>query len=171
VTRTKKWADLGRILGYTGVPGLSAQIKNSYTRVILPYEHFCEHVRNSPALSPMKMQNGQTPLRTALAYQTALKQSNNMADASASMNDSGSPSSSRGSSPLSEVPEEDLRRLKHGLNGDGEHISATYTSTYLICMAADDDVLPTVNGYDNDDEKKITAEVCTPSIILHTTID
>jgi histone demethylase JARID1 len=75
VNRTKKWADLGRILGYTGVPGLSAQLKNSYSRVILPYEDFCERVRNSPALSPVK-NSGESHLRTALAYQTALKMSN-----------------------------------------------------------------------------------------------
>jgi hypothetical protein len=38
--------DLGRILGYRGIPGLSTQIKNSYTRVILPFEHFCDRARN-----------------------------------------------------------------------------------------------------------------------------
>ncbi|TEB03959.1 hypothetical protein FA13DRAFT_1750867 [Coprinellus micaceus] len=53
VTKGKKWSDLGRILGYRGIPGLSTQIKNSYTRVILPFEHFCERVKNSPALSPL----------------------------------------------------------------------------------------------------------------------
>ncbi|KAG6910147.1 hypothetical protein DXG01_012906 [Tephrocybe rancida] len=36
VTKEKKWSDLGRILGYRGIPGLSTQIKQSYTRVILP---------------------------------------------------------------------------------------------------------------------------------------
>lgn len=53
VTKQKKWADIGRLLGYTGIPGLSTQIKNSYTRVILPYEHFCERVKNSPALASL----------------------------------------------------------------------------------------------------------------------
>ncbi|OCH95910.1 hypothetical protein OBBRIDRAFT_787757 [Obba rivulosa] len=52
VTRAKKWADLGRLLGYTGVPGLSTQLKNSYARVIRPYELFCQRVRSSPLLSP-----------------------------------------------------------------------------------------------------------------------
>ena len=54
VTRTKKWADLGRLLGYGGIPGLATQMKNSYARVILPYEHFCERVKNSPNMSPGK---------------------------------------------------------------------------------------------------------------------
>lgn len=51
MTKGKKWADLGRLLGFSGIPGLSTQIKNSYTRVILPYEHFCERVRNNPSIS------------------------------------------------------------------------------------------------------------------------
>ena len=39
--------DIGRQLGYTGIPGLSTQIKNSYTRVILPFEHYqSEGARN-----------------------------------------------------------------------------------------------------------------------------
>ncbi|KXN89442.1 Lysine-specific demethylase 5A [Leucoagaricus sp. SymC.cos] len=48
VTANRKWSDLGRILGYRGIPGLSTQIKNSYARVILPYEQFCERTRVSP---------------------------------------------------------------------------------------------------------------------------
>ena len=51
VNKGKKWADLGRLLGFSGIPGLSTQIKNSYTRVILPYEHFCERVRSNPSIS------------------------------------------------------------------------------------------------------------------------
>ncbi|KAI0312283.1 hypothetical protein OF83DRAFT_1146906 [Amylostereum chailletii] len=47
VNKSRKWADLGRLLGYRGIPGLSTQIKNSYTRVILPYERFCEHVHGA----------------------------------------------------------------------------------------------------------------------------
>lgn len=53
MTTGKKWADLGRLLGFSGIPGLSTQIKNSYTRVILPYEHFCDRVRNNPSISAM----------------------------------------------------------------------------------------------------------------------
>ncbi|KAJ7741026.1 jumonji superfamily protein [Mycena metata] len=40
VTKKKLWSDLGRILGYHGIPGLSTQLKNSYTRVILPFEEY-----------------------------------------------------------------------------------------------------------------------------------
>lgn len=52
VTANRKWSDLGRILGYRGIPGLSTQIKNSYSRVILPYEQFCEKHKVSPTMSP-----------------------------------------------------------------------------------------------------------------------
>ncbi|KAL1740892.1 hypothetical protein HDZ31DRAFT_85171 [Schizophyllum fasciatum] len=53
VTKAKQWADLGRILGYRGVPGLSTQIKNSYARIILPYEHYMARVKSSVAMSPI----------------------------------------------------------------------------------------------------------------------
>jgi histone demethylase JARID1 len=47
------WSDLGRILGYHGIPGLSTQLKNSYTRVILPFEEY--EARNaSKSKSPSK---------------------------------------------------------------------------------------------------------------------
>ncbi|KAG6868752.1 hypothetical protein C0993_011021 [Termitomyces sp. T159_Od127] len=52
VTIEKKWSDLGRILGYRGIPGLSTQIKQSYMRVILPYEVFCEKSKNTPGMVP-----------------------------------------------------------------------------------------------------------------------
>ncbi|VDC02180.1 unnamed protein product [Peniophora sp. CBMAI 1063] len=39
-------------MGYTGAPGLSTQLKNAYTRVILRYEEFQRHVKASPALAP-----------------------------------------------------------------------------------------------------------------------
>jgi histone demethylase JARID1 len=64
VTKGKKWADLGRLLGYSGISGLSTQIKNSYTRVILPYEHWCEHVRASPLASLATAPRGDSHLRT-----------------------------------------------------------------------------------------------------------
>lgn len=61
VTKSKMWADLGRLLGFSGIPGLSTQIKNSYTRVILPYEHFCERVRNNPSISALKSESRLMP--------------------------------------------------------------------------------------------------------------
>ncbi|KAG6335290.1 hypothetical protein ID866_3794 [Astraeus odoratus] len=71
VTRNKKWGDLGAMLGYRGIPGLSTQIKNSYTRVILPYEHFCERVRNSPALSASPTIKTEPHLKTHINVQTS----------------------------------------------------------------------------------------------------
>ncbi|CCM06448.1 uncharacterized protein FIBRA_08712 [Fibroporia radiculosa] len=103
VTRGKKWADLGRMLGYGGIPGLSTQMKNSYTRVILPYEHYRERVRNSPNMSPNKPRDPQ--LRTHVNIQSASK---SRSDSSAKADDDSPPSSplTATSSPLSEPPDE-----------------------------------------------------------------
>lgn len=114
VTRAKKWADLGRILGYGGIPGLSTQIKNSYTRVILPYEHFQERVRSSPSLSPMATRDPQ--LKTHMNIQSGAKLSRL---SSAALTDDTTPPSSpltATSSPLSEPPDEGDNR---GINGEG----------------------------------------------------
>ncbi|KIY52300.1 hypothetical protein FISHEDRAFT_35625, partial [Fistulina hepatica ATCC 64428] len=50
VVKGRKWTEIGLALGYRGIPGLSTQIKSSYIRVILPYEHFCDRV-SIPILS------------------------------------------------------------------------------------------------------------------------
>src|ERR1700761_2489412 len=70
-------------MGFTGIPGLSTQLKNSYTRVILPFEHYSERVRNSPTLSPSTNrvldpqlkthQNIQTPTRMNLLKESPLR--------------------------------------------------------------------------------------------------
>ncbi|KAJ3532839.1 hypothetical protein NM688_g7365 [Phlebia brevispora] len=73
VTRAKKWAELGHLLGYGGIPNLSGQIKNSYARVILPYEQFCERVKNSPNMSPHKFHDH--TLKTHMNIQSAGKTS------------------------------------------------------------------------------------------------
>lgn len=102
VTKGKKWSELGAILGYRGVPGLSTQIKNSYTRVILPYEHFCERAKNQP-ISPM------APHRLF-----------NDAASSRMSNSVESPPSSpltATSSPLSEPPDENDLRDSKSANG------------------------------------------------------
>ncbi|KAF7302052.1 Jumonji superfamily protein [Mycena indigotica] len=88
VTKKKQWSDLGRLLGYSGIPGLSTQLKNSYTRVILPYEEY--EARNAAkASSPKKATNGQDKRFSSVKPE-------DLPD---------SPSSTR-SSPLSEPPEE-----------------------------------------------------------------
>ncbi|KIJ37372.1 hypothetical protein M422DRAFT_260033 [Sphaerobolus stellatus SS14] len=108
VTKSKRWGELGRALGYSGIPGLSAQLKNAYTRIILPYENFYNHVRNSPALSPgtprHNASQSQNPppstgrmTRMASAASALSVRSNGFAP--------GSPTS-RKSSPLSEPPED-----------------------------------------------------------------
>lgn len=117
VTRDKKWADLGRLLGYTGIPGLATQIRNSYNRVILPYEQFCERVRNSAALSPSKQRDPN--LKTHVHIQS----SNGLGRLStpASINDDDSPPSSpltSTSSPLSEPPDEADLKEANGVKSE-----------------------------------------------------
>ncbi|KAI0080843.1 hypothetical protein K474DRAFT_1657340 [Panus rudis PR-1116 ss-1] len=102
VTRGKKWADVGRVLGYGGIPGLSTQIKSSYARVILPYEHFQERVRSSPSLALNKHHDPQ--LKTHMNIQTKT-------NGPKSANGDSPPSSplTATSSPLSEPPDESDR--------------------------------------------------------------
>ncbi|KAI0287615.1 PLU-1-like protein-domain-containing protein [Russula brevipes] len=110
VTKGKKWADLGRHLGYTGISGLSTQIKNSYTRVILPYEHWCEHVRASPLASLATAPRGDSQLRTHTNTQKRTWSAGSAStsarpDCDGSMSPPDSPLTAT-SSPLSEPPEE-----------------------------------------------------------------
>ncbi|GJE84541.1 PLU-1-like protein-domain-containing protein [Phanerochaete sordida] len=112
VTKTKKWADLGRLLGYGGVPGLATQLKNSYARVILPYEHFCDHVRNSPNMSPSTKQSDPN-LKTHTNIQTAGKPGGSSME-----RDNESPPSSplsTTSSELSDLPDDSETRLRRSV--------------------------------------------------------
>ncbi|OCB85389.1 hypothetical protein A7U60_g7699 [Sanghuangporus baumii] len=61
VNKEKKWSELGRLLGYTGIPGLSTQLRNSYIRVILPYEHYSVGIRSSSAFAAANRKNTQSP--------------------------------------------------------------------------------------------------------------
>ncbi|KAI0042015.1 hypothetical protein FA95DRAFT_1575993 [Auriscalpium vulgare] len=114
VTKAKKWADLGRLLGYGGIPGLSTQIKNSYTRVILPYEHYCEMVRSSPALANLASASRDPQLKTHVNMQTLGKRpwvannGNGSADNAGDVDMDSPPSSplTATSSPLSEPPDD-----------------------------------------------------------------
>ncbi|GBE79852.1 predicted protein [Sparassis crispa] len=61
VTRTKKWADLGRLLGYGGIPGLSTQMRNSYARVILPFEQFSDRAGRPSASGSASVAGDESP--------------------------------------------------------------------------------------------------------------
>ncbi|KAG6813425.1 hypothetical protein H0H92_011122 [Tricholoma furcatifolium] len=111
VTREKKWSDLGRILGYRGIPGLSTQLKQSYARVILPYEDFCEKAKNTPGIGPpahdpqlKTHQNTQSPGK----LQTTPKKPSRLSSTTATADDSSAPSSplTDTSSTLSDAPDE-----------------------------------------------------------------
>ncbi|KDR84060.1 hypothetical protein GALMADRAFT_219890 [Galerina marginata CBS 339.88] len=108
VTKGKKWSDLGRILGYRGIPGLSTQIKNSYTRVILPFEHFCDRARNSPALSPARDAH--------LKTHTNMQKPSRLSTTVTSIEDASPPASplTATSSPLSEPPDESESKDANG---------------------------------------------------------
>ncbi|KAH8830972.1 PLU-1-like protein-domain-containing protein [Flagelloscypha sp. PMI_526] len=57
VTKQKKWPDMGRLLGYGGIP------------VILPYEHFCErHVTMSPKLKSIRTRLPSPPMNGILTF-------------------------------------------------------------------------------------------------------
>jgi [histone H3]-trimethyl-L-lysine4 demethylase len=102
VSKAKKWTDIGRLLGYRGIPGLSTQIKTSYSRVILPYEHFCERARHlniSSSSSTLRPNTVSAPHRTA--------HSNGVNGAPSNGERSGPPSPlTTTSSPLSELPDD-----------------------------------------------------------------
>ncbi|KAJ7682384.1 jumonji superfamily protein [Mycena polygramma] len=98
VTKKKLWSDLGRILGYHGIPGLSTQLKNSYTRVILPFEEYeAKNASNS-------VKHPSPPKKPANGDEKRFRSTSKSMDISPP----GSPLTST-SSPLSEPPE------------DGEH--------------------------------------------------
>lgn len=98
VTKSKRWGELGRVLGYTGIPGLSAQLKNAYTRIILPYENLYNHVRNSPSLSPGTPRNHQPSQN--------MPSVGRMGRLSANPVENSDNGPSRLSSPLSEIPDD-----------------------------------------------------------------
>jgi histone demethylase JARID1 len=79
VCKLKKWAEIGRDLGYSGkiMSSLSTSLKNSYQRWLFPYEEYLRHAKPgvhqqlefeyggpltpSPAHSPMKRSHQNTP--------------------------------------------------------------------------------------------------------------
>lgn len=113
VTKGKKWSDIGRILGYRGIPGLSTQIKNSYTRVILPFEHYAKRAKNAPA-TPQPPRESPLKIHLNLAgfnLNKSAKASESAATSSAP-SPPGSPLTTT-SSPLSESPEDrDVKETK-----------------------------------------------------------
>ncbi|KZT71516.1 hypothetical protein DAEQUDRAFT_724032 [Daedalea quercina L-15889] len=152
VTRNKKWADLGRLLGYSGIPGLSTQMKNSYSRVILPYENYRERVRNSTTLSPKKP--GDPQLKTHAAG----KQSKS----GTGEDDESEPSSplTATSSPLSEPPEEASGRPRRNTR----QTSMEQAGPRRASAANDGDNLPfarsAASQADKDGNPELHCEVC-----------
>ncbi|KAG5648789.1 hypothetical protein DXG03_000138 [Asterophora parasitica] len=174
VTKEKKWSDLGRILGYRGVPGLSTQIKNSYTRVILPYEHFCEKARNTPGIAPIAHD---PQLKTHVNIQSAGKLSRLSATATTTGNPSP-PSSplTATSSPLSEPPDEGESR---DADGNRSESSRPRRSTRMGSEASSSKkpaslgapVVPPAVFYDKPKEDTIgTPEVRTRSLANKTPV-
>ncbi|KAJ7098774.1 jumonji superfamily protein [Mycena belliarum] len=105
VTKKKLWSDLGRILGYHGIPGLSTQLKNSYTRVILPFEEY--EARNASKPPPT-----QKPMNGSANGEEKPRPRSTVSGRSMDRSPPGSPLTST-SSPLSEPPED----AEHRANG------------------------------------------------------
>jgi [histone H3]-trimethyl-L-lysine4 demethylase len=109
VTKGKKWSDLGRTLGYGGVPGLSTQLKNSYTRVVLPFEQFSERVKNLQLTPP--------PTHELKTHSNIQSVKLPVLGSSVHGDDNNSPPSSPltdTSSPLSEPPDENEPKRASG---------------------------------------------------------
>lgn len=117
MTRDKKWADLGRLLGYTGIPGLATQMRNSYSRVILPYEQFVDRVRNSPALSPNKPRDPNLKTHSNLQSGSILARPTTPVNRDDDDSPPSSPLSST-SSPLSEPPDDADMKDANGSKGE-----------------------------------------------------
>ncbi|CAK5275278.1 unnamed protein product [Mycena citricolor] len=63
VSKNKLWSELGRILGYSGIPGLSTQLKNSYTRVILPFEEYeAKNASKEASKAPLSVSKAPQPI-------------------------------------------------------------------------------------------------------------
>ena len=116
MTKGKKWPNLGRILGYRGIPGLSTQLKNSYTRVILPFEHFCDRARNSPAMSPMLARDAHLKTHTNMQTSSKLSRLSTTVTSADNTSPPGSPLTTT-SSPLSEPPDESESKDVGGKSG------------------------------------------------------
>ncbi|KIJ69805.1 hypothetical protein HYDPIDRAFT_164076 [Hydnomerulius pinastri MD-312] len=163
VTKNRKWGDLGALLGYRGIPGLSTQIKNSYTRIILPYEHFCDRVRNSPTLSTSPGGSRDPHLRTHVNIQTANARNLFARDVT-------SPPSSpltSSSSPLSEPPDEGDYKERNGTRTEGASVKRSARA------ASQEQATPTRKARDfssrmspasaasqRDEDTKLTQESC-----------
>ena len=125
VTKGKKWADLGRLLGYGGIPGLSTQMKNSYARVILPYEHFCDRVRNSPLGKP---RDGESRPSTNIQTSGSTHQAGSSGIAGGDDSPPSSPLTAT-SSPLSEPPDEGDYKDSNGHKYDSKLRRSTRQSS------------------------------------------
>ncbi|KAJ6539749.1 PLU-1-like protein-domain-containing protein [Mycena capillaripes] len=113
VTKKKLWSDLGRILGYHGIPGLSTQLKSSYTRVILPFEEYeAKNASKDKHSPPKKAMNGDDK-----------RARSTVSTKSMDISPPDSPLTST-SSPLSEPPED-------GVNGSKPASSRPRRSTRM----------------------------------------
>ncbi|KIO30967.1 hypothetical protein M407DRAFT_222108 [Tulasnella calospora MUT 4182] len=67
VSRAKQWGGVARTMGYDGIVGVSTQLKNVYIRIILPFEQFSDHTRNSPSMSAVSPGIRYAPTSSAAA--------------------------------------------------------------------------------------------------------
>lgn len=99
-------------------------MKNSYVRVILPYEVFCERVKNSPNMALAKHHDH--TLKTHTNIQTSMKTGTPANGKSATGSPPSSPLSDT-SSPLSEPPDDgEHRKTKKARQGSQDRHSGEW---------------------------------------------
>ncbi|TDL29675.1 hypothetical protein BD410DRAFT_736763 [Rickenella mellea] len=165
VNKGKKWADLGRLLGYGGIPGLSMQLRNSYVRVILPYEHFSDRVRNSPNNTPNATHDAKS---APIMGKTPPPGGQTNAVSADGVNDRSSPLSNS-SSPLSEPPDDGEAKEVNGRTGSHRESSKERRKSSLLDTPARMNSLslnsqPSAPSFKeetkNDVKQEQTCEVC-----------
>ncbi|EJD48519.1 hypothetical protein AURDEDRAFT_183424 [Auricularia subglabra TFB-10046 SS5] len=73
VCKNKKWGELAQIMGYNA-QGVAAQLKASYSKVILPFENYSDHVRSAVPIPT-------EPVHAETTVPAAAEQPTNGADA------------------------------------------------------------------------------------------
>ena len=105
-------------------------MRNSYNRVILPYEQFCDRVRNSAALSPNKQRDATLKSHTNIQSTSGIGR---LSTPVSNVDDDSPPSSplSSTSSPLSEPPDEADAKETNGVKSESSRPrrSARHAST------------------------------------------
>ncbi|EJD01561.1 uncharacterized protein FOMMEDRAFT_111482 [Fomitiporia mediterranea MF3/22] len=155
VNKEKKWSEVGRLLGYTGIPGLSTQLRNSYIRVILPYEVYSDGIRSSAVFASSNRKKTQSPAPESRSASNQPPPSPTFSPLSTS------------SSPLSEPPDDaDLNGFSHSRASSpkprkASHMNGIKGSNGKMANGTGRTHSPDGHGAPSKDDSKATCcEVC-----------